>query len=73
MTREREPREGVERGGGVASRLGSQGDAASGRLYERGFSPGGFFPLFFSEDERENRVAVLAQADFVTHVLPSVT
>lgn len=64
------PREGV-------SGLGSQGeeDAASGRFYERGFSPRWVFfsPLF--RRTKENRVAVpfSVQADFVTHVLPSVT
>lgn len=60
------------------SGLGSQGDAAD--FMREVFFARRFFPLFFffffffSKDERESSCrAVSAQADFVTHVLPSVT
>lgn len=73
----REPREGGREGGGGDERVGKPG--GRGRFYERGFFRpvvfSSFLPFFFfSKDERESSCrAVSAQADFVTHVLPSVT
>lgn len=70
MTRVLEPREGEEGGG---ERIGKPGGCGERPILRERFFVRWFFP-FFSEDERESSCrAVSMQADFVTHVLPSVT
>lgn len=76
MTWERVPCEGVREGGrGWADwvREGGRGMRRAADFAREVFRPAVFFSSF-SADERESSCrAVSVQADFVTHVLPSVT
>lgn len=76
MTRERVPREGVREGGREegGGRIGKPGGCGERPILRERFFARRFFFSSFSADERESSCrAVSVQADFVTHVLPSVT